>query len=85
MADDYFVIDDRQSSDMTATLGSSWRLITDGVMGGLSSGIEVSYESIRHLMRSIRAGICPQARKQRGSPGDTLMKYSPRFMVSMFT
>lgn len=38
MADDDFVIDDRQSSDMTATLGSSWRLITDGVMGGLSSG-----------------------------------------------
>jgi hypothetical protein len=38
MADDYFIIDDRQSSNMTATLGSSWRLITDKVMGGLSSG-----------------------------------------------
>lgn len=44
MADDYFVIDDRQSSDMSATLGGSWRLITDGVMGGLSSGSLVQDE-----------------------------------------
>lgn len=38
MADDYLIIDDRRSGDMTATLGGSWQFITDGVMGGLSSG-----------------------------------------------
>lgn len=38
MADDYLIIDDRRSGDMSATLGGSWRLVTDGVMGGLSSG-----------------------------------------------
>jgi hypothetical protein len=38
-ADDaMFLIDDRQSKDLQTTLGTQWRLITDGVMGGLSSG-----------------------------------------------
>ena len=32
------VIDDRQSGDLQSTLGTQWRLITDGVMGGVSSG-----------------------------------------------
>ncbi|MDH3281102.1 MAG: CIA30 family protein [Gammaproteobacteria bacterium] len=33
-----FIVDDRRSGDLRSTLGPSWRLITDGVMGGLSSG-----------------------------------------------
>jgi hypothetical protein len=38
-ADDTMIlIDDRQSGDLQATLGTQWRLITDGVMGGVSSG-----------------------------------------------
>lgn len=32
------LIDDRQSGDPQATIGTQWRLITDGVMGGVSSG-----------------------------------------------
>lgn len=32
------VIDDRVSGDLTATSGSSWQLITDRVMGGVSAG-----------------------------------------------
>jgi hypothetical protein len=45
MANDDLIIDDRRSGDMTATLGGSWRLITDGVMGGLSSG-EIAQDEI---------------------------------------
>ena len=37
-AGDIFVIDDRSSGDLAATSGSEWRLITDGVMGGVSDG-----------------------------------------------
>jgi hypothetical protein len=38
-ADDTMIlIDDRQSGDLQSTLGTQWRLITDGVMGGVSSG-----------------------------------------------
>jgi hypothetical protein len=33
------VIDDRSSGDLTATTGSSWQLITDRVMGGVSAGL----------------------------------------------
>ena len=33
-----FVIDDRSSGDLVATSGNEWRLITDGVMGGVSDG-----------------------------------------------
>jgi hypothetical protein len=32
------LIDDRQSGDLQSSLGTQWRLITDGVMGGVSSG-----------------------------------------------
>ena len=32
------LIDDRQSGDLQASIGTQWRLITDGVMGGVSSG-----------------------------------------------
>jgi hypothetical protein len=32
------LIDDRQSGDLQSNLGTQWRLITDGVMGGVSSG-----------------------------------------------
>ena len=36
--DTMFLIDDRQSADLQSTLGTQWRLITDGVMGGVSRG-----------------------------------------------
>jgi len=32
------LIDDRQSGDLQSSLGTQWRLVTDGVMGGVSSG-----------------------------------------------
>ena len=32
------IIDDRQTGDHFSTLGSEWRLVTDGVMGGVSQG-----------------------------------------------
>ena len=32
------IIDDRRSGNMTSTLGTQWRLVTDTVMGGLSTG-----------------------------------------------
>jgi len=32
------VIDDRQSGDRRSAVGTSWRLVTDGVMGGVSDG-----------------------------------------------
>ena len=38
MADTLLIIDDRRSGTLDSTLGTSWRLITDGVMGGVSSG-----------------------------------------------
>lgn len=39
VADDTMIlIDDRQSGDLQSTLGTQWRLITDGVMGGVSRG-----------------------------------------------
>lgn len=38
MADDLMIIDDRRTGDYRSTLGTSWRLITDGVMGGVSNG-----------------------------------------------
>jgi hypothetical protein len=42
-ADDaMFLIDDRQSTDLQSTLGTQWHLITDGVMGGVSSGTLVT-------------------------------------------
>jgi len=38
MEDTMILIDDRQSGDLQSSLGSQWRLITDGVMGGVSRG-----------------------------------------------
>jgi hypothetical protein len=38
MAADLLMIDDRSSGDERSLLGTSWRLITDNVMGGVSSG-----------------------------------------------
>lgn len=38
MADDVLVIDDRRSGELESVLGSTWRVVTDGVMGGVSSG-----------------------------------------------
>ena len=38
MADEVLIIDDRRSGDLESALGGSWRMVTDGVMGGVSSG-----------------------------------------------
>ncbi len=38
MADDLLIIDDRRTGDYHSSLGTSWRLITDSVMGGISKG-----------------------------------------------
>lgn len=32
------ILDDRSSNTLTATNGASWRMISDTVMGGVSSG-----------------------------------------------
>ncbi|MDT8283743.1 MAG: CIA30 family protein [Gammaproteobacteria bacterium] len=45
MADETLIIDDRSSGKLESTSGNSWRLITDVVMGGLSSG-ELSLATI---------------------------------------
>ena len=45
MAEDVLIIDDRRTGNMQSVLGGSWRMVTDGVMGGLSSG-ELSLDSI---------------------------------------
>ena len=37
MADDLLTLDDRRSGDYVSSLGTSWRVITDTVMGGVSS------------------------------------------------
>ena len=38
MADDLLIIDDRRTGDLHSALGTDWRLVTDAVMGGVSSG-----------------------------------------------
>ena len=38
MAQQRLIIDDRSSGILASTLGPSWRLVSDGVMGGVSSG-----------------------------------------------
>jgi len=38
MADEILMIDDRRSGELQSALGSSWRMFTDGVMGGVSRG-----------------------------------------------
>jgi len=38
MADESMLIQDHQDNGLVSALGAPWRLVTDGVMGGLSSG-----------------------------------------------
>ncbi|MGB5440164.1 MAG: CIA30 family protein [Gammaproteobacteria bacterium] len=38
MADEVLIIDDRRTGDFRSALGTSWRPVTDTVMGGVSSG-----------------------------------------------
>ena len=38
MADDMLIIDDRRTGTLDSALGTAWRMITDGVMGGVSNG-----------------------------------------------
>jgi hypothetical protein len=38
MAQERLIIDDRTSGTLESALGPSWRLVSDGVMGGVSSG-----------------------------------------------
>lgn len=38
MADETLIIDDRRNAGMQSTLGNNWRIVTDAVMGGVSSG-----------------------------------------------
>jgi len=38
MANDFLIIDDRSHGDYESALGTRWRLVTDGVMGGVSQG-----------------------------------------------
>lgn len=38
MADERMIIDDRKNSDLESAIGTHWRLVTDGVMGGISTG-----------------------------------------------
>ena len=45
MADDLLIIDDRRTGDTRSALDTPWRFITDGVMGGQSSG-ELTLDTI---------------------------------------
>ncbi len=38
MADEFLVIDDRRMATLESALGTDWRMFTDGVMGGVSTG-----------------------------------------------
>ena len=38
MAQERLIIDDRSSGTLESVLGPSWRMVADGVMGGVSSG-----------------------------------------------
>jgi hypothetical protein len=38
MAADLLIVDDRSSGSHQSSLGTGWRLVTDGVMGGVSNG-----------------------------------------------
>jgi len=38
MADETLIIDDRRSGGLESRLGNNWRMVTDAVMGGRSSG-----------------------------------------------
>ena len=56
--DDVFVVDDRSSGDLVATSGNKWRLITDGVMGGVSDGrlsvVTMENQSCLHLQGDVK-------------------------------
>lgn len=52
MADDTLIIDDRRSGGFKSTLGSTWRVVTDNVMGGVSSG-EIALKTVDN-----RACVC---------------------------
>lgn len=43
--DNLLIIDDRSADSLRSTLGSEWRIVTDGVMGGVSQG-RLSLEKI---------------------------------------
>lgn len=45
MADEILIIDDRRSGDLESVVAGSWRMVTDGVMGGLSRG-ELSLDTV---------------------------------------
>ena len=45
MADDVLIIDDRRTGELDSVLGSAWQMVTDGVMGGVSSG-ELSLDTM---------------------------------------
>jgi hypothetical protein len=47
MADDLLIIDDRRTGNLESAMGTSWRMVTDGVMGGVSSGT-LTLASIDH-------------------------------------
>jgi hypothetical protein len=38
MAEDQLILDDRATENLESALGTSWRMMTDGVMGGVSTG-----------------------------------------------
>jgi len=52
------LIDDRQSNGLASNLGSEWRMVSDSVMGGVSSGIlalgSISGKKCLHLRGSVR-------------------------------
>jgi hypothetical protein len=58
MTDDLLIIDDRRTDDYRSALGTSWRLVTDGVMGGVSGGRltpdTVAGKSCLHLQGDVR-------------------------------
>lgn len=47
MADETLIIDDRRSGGLESRLGNNWRIVTDTVMGGRSSG-ELSPASVEN-------------------------------------
>ena len=58
MADDLLIIDDRRTGDLRSALGTTWRAVSDRVMGGVSSG-ELTLDNIEgrsclHLRGDVR-------------------------------
>lgn len=49
---DSLIIDDRSAGDLRSNLGTSWRLVTDNVMGGVSAGrLTPSHHAGRDCLR----------------------------------